>query len=103
MVDRRDRDRRLRIVVIDDQAITLDGFHNVRRWSQALISNRRIECREVDAPYGLRAKHEGIVPLAFAVNSCLCGKTTKAVKAGFGFLLDAAIEKMDRSEVARIL
>src|SRR5262245_63862815 len=75
----------------------------MRCWTQAFIRDRRIECREVDGPYRLRAKHERIVPLAFAVDSCLCCKTTNAIEARLGFLVDAAIEEMDRRQVARIL
>src|SRR5262249_28774927 len=102
-VHRLDRDRRFRIVAIDDHAIALDRFHDMERWSQPLICDRGVECSKVDRTYRFGAEHKRIIPQTFAINLRFQSKITKAIETDFGFAFYASVEEMDGCKIARVL
>ena len=102
-VDGLDRHRRFRIVAIDDHAVALDRFHDMRRRSQPFIRDRCVECSKVDRTDRFGAEHERIIPQTFAINLRFQGKITKAIKTGFGFAFYTPVEKVDGCKIARIL
>ena len=67
------------------------------------VRDCRIEGREIDGPHRLRAQHEWIMVHAFAIDLGLQSEIAQPLEACFRRLLDAAVEKMHRCQVARIL
>src|SRR5262249_57499220 len=79
------------------------GIDHMRGRMQAFIRDGGIECREIDRPYRLRPQHEGIVPHAFTIDLRFHRELAQAIEARLRSALDAAVEQMDGSEIARIL
>ena len=101
-VDGADVDRRP-LLPIDRFAIALDQFDDIGDGTHAFIGDRRIERREIDRPHRLGAEHERIISHAFAINLRLQRQIAKAIEAGLGLALDAAIEQPHGRKIARIL
>jgi hypothetical protein len=99
-VDRADRDRRFRIVAIDDEAVTLDAVDDMRRRPHAFIGDGGVKGRQVDRADRLRAEHERVIAHAVTVDLGLHGQRAKAIKARLRAALDAAVEQVHGRQVA---
>ncbi len=101
MIDRIDGNQ-LGLALEDILPVALDGFHDVGRWTQAFIRDRRIEGRKIDWPHRLRTKYNRIEPQTFAIYLCFDRKIADPIETGFGLALDPALEKMRGRTITRI-
>jgi hypothetical protein len=90
-------------VSIDNKAVTFDRFDDMRNRTQTFICDCCIECCEIDWPHRLGAEHEGIIALTFAIDLGFHSEIAQPIETFVRLVRDAALEKVDRSQVARVL
>src|SRR5271166_2869522 len=90
-------------MTIDRVSVAVDLFNNIGNGARPRVGYGCVARGTVDGAYGLGAEHERIVPHALAVDLGFESEIAQPIEACLRLFLDAAIEKVHRCEIARVL